>query len=187
MSTAQVPLVTPEDLQRFQAQHFPNTGNIQGPEPAHESYDDNVDYDDDDGLGYYPDGVKRTLTDEQIRIFRHSEIHAILRERQIKQENEEYDRRVSEQAGDLGASGQAASTEEDVQAQAGDQTKLDSSAAGVKRPAAEVALKESAVKRQATAPADVSLDYGEESPAQQPTRKPAVSHFAGRRIISYDD
>ncbi|KHN96719.1 uncharacterized protein MAM_05275 [Metarhizium album ARSEF 1941] len=28
----------------------------------------------DDGLGYYEDGVKRTLTDEQIEIFRHSEL-----------------------------------------------------------------------------------------------------------------
>jgi len=35
--------------------------------------------DEDDGLGYYPDGVKRTLTDEQIAMFRHSELHALER------------------------------------------------------------------------------------------------------------
>ncbi|KAG7132384.1 hypothetical protein HYQ45_009255 [Verticillium longisporum] len=35
--------------------------------------------DDDDGLGYYDDGVKRTLTDEQIAIFRHSELEALRR------------------------------------------------------------------------------------------------------------
>ena len=46
-------------------------------------------YEDDDGLGYYPDGVKRTLTDEQIAMFRHSEIYALLRERQVKKENED--------------------------------------------------------------------------------------------------
>jgi hypothetical protein len=34
---------------------------------------------DDDGLGYYPDGIKRNLTDEQISIFRHSEIQSLLR------------------------------------------------------------------------------------------------------------
>jgi hypothetical protein len=34
---------------------------------------------DDDGLGYYPDGAKRTLTDEQIAMFRHSELHALER------------------------------------------------------------------------------------------------------------
>lgn len=43
----------------------------------------------DDGLGYYPDGVKRTLTDEQIAMFRHSEIYTLLRERQVKQENKD--------------------------------------------------------------------------------------------------
>ena len=46
---------------------------------------------EDDGLGYYPDGNKRTLTDDQIAMFRHSEIYAILRQRQIRQENKEAD------------------------------------------------------------------------------------------------
>ncbi|KAF2096677.1 hypothetical protein NA57DRAFT_78275 [Rhizodiscina lignyota] len=36
---------------------------------------------DDYGLGYYPDGKKRTLTDDQIVIFRHSEVNRILREK----------------------------------------------------------------------------------------------------------
>jgi hypothetical protein len=44
-----------------------------------DEYDE--DWDEDD-LGYYGDGVKRTLTDEQIEIFRHSE----LRELQRRQE-----------------------------------------------------------------------------------------------------
>ena len=34
---------------------------------------------EDDGLGNYDDGVKRTLTDEQIAIFRHSELEALRR------------------------------------------------------------------------------------------------------------
>lgn len=37
---------------------------------------------EDDGLGYYPDGVKRTLTDEQIAMFRHSELQALERARE---------------------------------------------------------------------------------------------------------
>lgn len=49
---------------------------------AHEEYYD----EDDDGLGYYEDGVKRTLTDEQIAMFRHSEIQRILLERRRRQE-----------------------------------------------------------------------------------------------------
>src|SRR4051812_29697176 len=40
----------------------------------------------EDGLGYYPDGVKRTLTDEQIALFRHTEIQTIIRERLRKRE-----------------------------------------------------------------------------------------------------
>jgi Protein of unknown function (DUF3807) len=37
------------------------------------------DYDDGDGLGYYSDGVKRTLTDAQIEMFRWSEVQSLLR------------------------------------------------------------------------------------------------------------
>ena len=44
-----------------------------------------------DDLGHYPDGVKRTLTDEQIAMFRHSEIYSILRERQVLKENRQAD------------------------------------------------------------------------------------------------
>ena len=40
-------------------------------------------------MGYYSDGVKRTLTNEQISMFRHSEIYALLRERQVKKENKD--------------------------------------------------------------------------------------------------
>ena len=46
----------------------------------------NAVYEDDD-LGYYPDGAKRTLTDDQIAMFRHSEVYSILRERQVRKEN----------------------------------------------------------------------------------------------------
>lgn len=46
---------------------------------------------EEDDLGYYPDGKRRTLTDDQIAMFRHSEIYAILRERQVRKENREAD------------------------------------------------------------------------------------------------
>lgn len=39
-----------------------------------------------DSLGYYDDGVKRTLTDEQIAMFRHSEIETLLREKRRSDE-----------------------------------------------------------------------------------------------------
>ena len=46
---------------------------------------------DDDELGYYEDGVKRTLTDEQIAIFRHSEIHNLQEEQRKKEEAQIHD------------------------------------------------------------------------------------------------
>ena len=47
-------------------------------------------YEEDDGLGYYPDGVKRTLTDEEIEIFRHSELHALERQKEKKEDNKQF-------------------------------------------------------------------------------------------------
>ena len=47
--------------------------------------------DGQDTLGYYPDGVKRTLTDAQIAMFRHSEIEALRREQRHAQEKESSD------------------------------------------------------------------------------------------------
>ncbi|KAI2641168.1 hypothetical protein GGS21DRAFT_360287 [Xylaria nigripes] len=54
-----------------------------------DTYEDAEDY--DDGLGYYPDGVKRTLTDEQIAIFRHSEIEALRRAQTNASKSEKLD------------------------------------------------------------------------------------------------
>jgi hypothetical protein len=53
--------------------------------------DDAEEYaEESDGLGYYEDGVQRTLTDEQIALFRHTEIQMILRERRRKRDAEEF-------------------------------------------------------------------------------------------------
>ena len=45
--------------------------------------------DEDDGLGYYEDGEKRTLTDEQIEMFRHSEIEQLIREGMLARDEQE--------------------------------------------------------------------------------------------------
>ncbi|KAF2088162.1 hypothetical protein K490DRAFT_56175 [Saccharata proteae CBS 121410] len=97
-----VPTVTEEDLRAFHAKHFPGapppTSFFSASVPSFSTQDlgsyDTQDcgweeeYEEDDGLGYYPDGVKRTLTDEQIAIFRHSEIQALLREKRLREEDE---------------------------------------------------------------------------------------------------
>lgn len=52
--------------------------------PNQEEQTQDEEWEDDDGLGYYEDGVKRTLTDEQIEIFRHSELEALRKEQEKK-------------------------------------------------------------------------------------------------------
>ncbi|KAJ0108901.1 hypothetical protein J7T55_005444 [Diaporthe amygdali] len=91
-----IPHVTEADLISFHDAHFgrvpsfaftteflsPDKANLH-PGIQYDEGDDEAYYDDDedqDGLGYYPDGVKRTLTDEQIAMFRHSETQALQRE-----------------------------------------------------------------------------------------------------------
>ncbi|KAL2831803.1 hypothetical protein BDW59DRAFT_125346 [Aspergillus cavernicola] len=179
-----IPPVTIEDLQAFQAKHFQNS--TQPLQPENESYDIN---EDDDGLGYYPDGVKRTLTDEQVRIFRHSEIHALLRERQIRAENEEYARKfeTNDEPGAIGEHLSLKKKESTPPDLTDDQVKQETKMAGVKRSADEAESRKPAAERQLTAASDLNLDYSEESTVQQSVPRQAASQFMGRRIISYDD
>lgn len=76
-----------EDLRDFHVKHFPHA-----PAPEHilhgfESEPAEEYYEDENALGYYEDGTLRTLTDEQIAMFRHSEIQAIIRKRRLNREN----------------------------------------------------------------------------------------------------
>ncbi|KAL8850471.1 MAG: hypothetical protein Q9221_004613 [Calogaya cf. arnoldii] len=82
-----------EDLRRFHRIHFaPSTSSINVTPQANANYVGNwADSVKEDDLGYYPDGAKRTLTDEQIAMFRHSEIYALQRKRQLRKENQEVD------------------------------------------------------------------------------------------------
>ncbi|KAF1840523.1 uncharacterized protein K460DRAFT_411106 [Cucurbitaria berberidis CBS 394.84] len=88
----QVPTVTVDDLRAFHAKHFLHTPApecfLHGVEPATEAVEEYYEV-EDDGLGYYSDGARRTLTDEQIAMFRHSEIQSILRERRLRREDGE--------------------------------------------------------------------------------------------------
>jgi hypothetical protein len=132
-------------------------------------------------LGYYADGVKRTLTDEQIRIFRHSEIHALLRERQLKDDEAQYQARMQSSPDD-GSGGKPDSALEkrpldaESQLQGGDQKRSQSqSRKGSKRHTPE------------DKPSSL-LDYGDDSDQTQKARPPmSQMPYQGRRIISYDD
>ncbi|KAI1081964.1 hypothetical protein F5B20DRAFT_578738 [Whalleya microplaca] len=87
-----VPEVSQAEIDWFREAHFSNAAtelfgfqflqpeNAQDTNQYDEEYDEYYEEEEeDDGLGYYPDGVKRTLTDEQIAIFRHSELEALRR------------------------------------------------------------------------------------------------------------
>ncbi|KAL9126221.1 MAG: hypothetical protein Q9217_004701 [Psora testacea] len=96
MSSGQcIPTVTQEDLADFHAEVY-GTSAPANSLPRHletesvkgEEFVDGYEIEDDD-LGYYADGKKRTLTDEQIAMFRHSEIYCIVRGRQVRKENAE--------------------------------------------------------------------------------------------------
>lgn len=69
---------TTDFLNPDKAEHDPETHqHHESGDEAHYEGDE-----DEDGLGYYADGVKRTLTDEQVAMFRHSETQALQRARE---------------------------------------------------------------------------------------------------------
>ncbi|KAF2224245.1 hypothetical protein BDZ85DRAFT_99216 [Elsinoe ampelina] len=86
METISVPTVTEDDLRAFRSKHFPSAS-------APIQFFTSTSYinDEDNGLGYYPDGTKRYLTDEQIAIFRHSELFKIIRDREIAEISGEHE------------------------------------------------------------------------------------------------
>lgn len=113
----QVPEVSQAEIHSFHDAHFSNASielfNAQFLQPDYSPYDDNCyeedeeyyEEEEDDNLGYYPDGVKRTLTDEQIAIFRHSELEALKRA-EGKSTNIRQDSAVSTHAvNDVGVAG----------------------------------------------------------------------------------
>lgn len=82
-------------LKQFHVSHFPgqpvpsiNSASLHNEvAQSHDSQLDNLE--EEDELGYYEDGVKRKLTDEQIDMFRHSEIQRLLAARRRDAEAKE--------------------------------------------------------------------------------------------------
>ncbi|KAI9934632.1 hypothetical protein ASPWEDRAFT_44078 [Aspergillus wentii DTO 134E9] len=178
MSASQIPPVTLEDLQAFQAKHF--SGYVHTPtfEYPSEENEPEETADDEDDLGYYPDGVKRTLTDEQIRIFRHSEIHSILRQRQLQEEEALYQ------------AGRNSSSDKDLSEGNHDEgVKTNQHAESSGNTSTSTTSDSKTKKENKTVNSDAPLDYDEgshERTSQKPGRA-STSHFPGRRIVSYED
>ncbi|KAB5549813.1 hypothetical protein GE09DRAFT_1060228 [Coniochaeta sp. 2T2.1] len=68
----------PASISHFSTDFLPGNDAQHAEQAPHSQHDEvsHDEYQEDDGLGYYEDGVKRTLTDEQIAMFRHSELEA---------------------------------------------------------------------------------------------------------------
>ncbi|MCJ1380822.1 hypothetical protein MMC17_003931 [Xylographa soralifera] len=89
-----VPSVSPDDLLAFHARTYGKIFPGSIPDLSAGSNPGVLDEDDlqsHDTLGYYEDGVKRTLTDAQIAMFRHSEVQAVLRTQRHAREKETSD------------------------------------------------------------------------------------------------
>ncbi|KAJ9648586.1 hypothetical protein H2199_001441 [Coniosporium tulheliwenetii] len=88
-ASLKIPSVTVEDLHHFRSRHFHDISNLTtfNSSPNEPAWDAS---EEDHELGYYADGVRRTITDEQVAMFRHSEIQALLRERRQRQQLDEF-------------------------------------------------------------------------------------------------
>ena len=87
-----------DQLRTFHAAHFPGQTvpdliacpyNPFGQTESSHDVDIGHNNDDDGVLGFYQDGVKRTLTEGQIKMFRHSEIQRLLSERRAARAKED--------------------------------------------------------------------------------------------------
>jgi hypothetical protein len=93
-----IPSITEQDLINFHHAHFPSA-----PLPSNffrQATEGEIADDSPFGLGYYHDGVPRTLTDEEISFLREREIQLLLKKRRLKRERSERkeDRTLSEKA-----------------------------------------------------------------------------------------
>ncbi|KAB8238493.1 uncharacterized protein BDW43DRAFT_117827 [Aspergillus alliaceus] len=156
MSNINLPSVTIEDLQAFQAQHFPGTGR---PLVSEYSYNENI------------------------KIFRHSEIHSILRERQLREE--ELAQKSSESHDDIDESGTADKQSGAVVGETDQSTgehKIQTLRSEPKQPLAKMQTEHNS--------SNSTLDYDEEADgntSHKPTPSGYRAQFAGRRIVSYED
>ncbi|KAJ9611815.1 uncharacterized protein PV06_00694 [Exophiala oligosperma] len=77
-------------LKQFHAAHFPHqtTPKLANRSEKQRQTTSVAPESDCDELGFYEDGTKRTLTDAQIKMFRHSEIQRLLSERRAAQQME---------------------------------------------------------------------------------------------------
>ncbi|KKZ62675.1 hypothetical protein EMCG_00358 [[Emmonsia] crescens] len=184
---SQIPSVTLHDLQEFRARHFLQSNN----EQAHSLMPVTDDEQLDDGLGYYPDGAKRTLTGQQIEIFRHSEIQKLQRAKRWK---EMADREQAEDESPANATRESLTGAGPLEGQGGGQGSPEHEQKGFedteqshnnmdRRPTEGITIQDE--NKRAESP----LGYGAQGTTSANSQKPASSctNPFGRRLVSYDD
>ncbi|KAL7908798.1 hypothetical protein GGI35DRAFT_480392 [Trichoderma velutinum] len=122
-----IPQITSDELLEFHQKHFSGeaaadfgqTFTNLPPQESSEAhfYEEWEEEEEEDGLGYYEDGVKRTLTDEQIAIFRHSEL------RELRRQQEKQSQSKSKLPGDASANETDAASPHESGAPAGSRNK----------------------------------------------------------------
>lgn len=137
-------------------------------------------------MGYYEDGVKRTLTDEQIAMFRHSELEALRR----SQESAGFKPTTSSPRATTKISPHATEALEPGEVRLEDNFESETVKAGGKkrkrkRTKTRVEPEKPDLRKRTWDVVDTglaSLDYGDEAQESSATPK-----LAQRRQISYDD
>ncbi|EJT74497.1 hypothetical protein GGTG_08337 [Gaeumannomyces tritici R3-111a-1] len=176
--TRQAPPITQVDLVAFHRRHF--SGHAMDHFSSHFmppcQQATTQDETEEDGLGHYADGVKRTLTDEQIEMFQHSELEA------LRKKNTYFPAGSCLQEGAPTTSGDAADadTEGDIDLAVAPRKKKKRGKGRNRKPEVKVDL-----RKRTWDVVDTSLhslDYGDQ---EQPS-VPATA-TTKRRHISYDD
>lgn len=147
--------------------------------------DDGYEDEEDDGLGYYRDGVKRTLTDEQIAMFRHSELEALRRAQESQSSNKTaYTTKPTDFTSDHGSGDQLSDGELPAATKASATTKKKKRKRGKGRVEIDKPEKPDLRKRtwDVVETGLSSLDYGD-----KPQDSTAIAQHSQRRRISYDD
>ncbi|KAL8393478.1 hypothetical protein RB595_003295 [Gaeumannomyces hyphopodioides] len=177
--TRQASLITQVDLVAFHRRHF--SGNALDHFSSHFmppcQQAATQDETEDDGLGHYADGVERTLTDEQIDMFRHSELEA------LRKKNTHFPAGscLQESASTPSRDAADATTEGDTDLTAAPRKKKKRGKGRNRKPEVKVDLRKRTWDVVETSLH--SLDYGDQE--HQPSA-PATG-TSKRRHISYDD
>ncbi|KAI9894931.1 MAG: hypothetical protein M1814_000151 [Vezdaea aestivalis] len=127
-------------------------------------------------LGFYDDGQQRTLTDEQIAIFRHSEIQSLLREQRLRDEQRETEIPIFSSAkSNVSKNGDGEDDEDDMIEYEEFLRREQEDFRKARRDYDSTANQESQID---------PLNYGEVSPQVQLAPVPAPTE---RRLVSYAD